>query len=139
MLLDSSRPRLIFPIMRYVVAIVSVAIALVVARLLDFYAVTAPVSLFLCAIMVSGWFGGMRAAFVSIALSLLAFVYYFVTPLHSLVMAASEVPRTMIFALSAIFVGWLSAAQRSTTESLRYARDQLRQTVDDLETANETL
>jgi C4-dicarboxylate-specific signal transduction histidine kinase len=81
----------------------------------------------------------MRGGLLSVALSLLAFVYYFVNPLHSLAMAANEVPRTVIFALSAIFVGWLSAAQRSTTESLRYARDELRRTVGELRTANETL
>ena len=125
--------------MQYGVAAVSVAVALVVARLLDIYMVTAPVSLFLCAIITSGWFGGMRAAFLSVVLSVLAFDYYFVNPLHTLVPAANEVPRTTIFVLSAIFVGWLSAAQRSATESLRGARDQLRKTVQELRTANETL
>lgn len=57
MLLDSARPPVIFPIVRYAVAVLSVAVALVIARLLDLYAVRAPVSLFLCAIMISGWFG----------------------------------------------------------------------------------
>jgi C4-dicarboxylate-specific signal transduction histidine kinase len=125
--------------MQYGVAALSVAVALVVARLLDVYMVTAPVSLFLCAIITSGWFGGMRGAILSVVLSVLAFDFYFVNPLHTLVPAANEVPRTTIFVLSAIFVGWLSAAQRSATESLRDARDQLRKTVQELRTANETL
>ncbi|MEA2766798.1 MAG: hypothetical protein QOK07_3202, partial [Gemmatimonadaceae bacterium] len=126
-------------IMHYGVATLAVAAALVVARLLDVYLVTAPVSLFLCAIITSGWFGGIRGAILSVVLSLVAFNYYFVNPLHTLAPAANEVPRITIFALSAIFVGWLSAAQRSATESLRDARDQLRKTVQDLRTANETL
>jgi C4-dicarboxylate-specific signal transduction histidine kinase len=125
--------------MHYGVATLAVAAALVVARLLDVYLVTAPVSLFLCAIITSGWFGGIRGAILSVVLSLVAFNYYFVNPLHTLAPAANEVPRITIFALSAIFVGWLSAAQRSATESLRDARDQLRKTVQDLRTANETL
>jgi C4-dicarboxylate-specific signal transduction histidine kinase len=125
--------------MQYGVAALSVAVALVVARFLDVYMVTAPVSLFLCAIIMSGWFGGVRGAVLSVVLSVLAFDYYFVNPLHTLVPAANEVPRTTIFVLSAIFVGWLSAAQRSSTESLRDARDQLRKTVQELRTANETL
>jgi C4-dicarboxylate-specific signal transduction histidine kinase len=129
----------IFSVVRYAVAVLSVAFALAIALLLDIHLVTAPVSLFLCAIMLSGWFGGVRGAVLSVALSLLAFVYYFVTPPHALTLAAGEVPRTTIFALSAIFVGWLSAAQRSTTQSLREARDQLHKTIDDLRTANETL
>jgi C4-dicarboxylate-specific signal transduction histidine kinase len=125
--------------MRYGVAVLSVAVALVVARLLEIYLVTAPVSLFLCAIITSGWFGGIRGALLSVALSLLAFDYFFLAPIHSLAVSANEVPRAGIFALSALFVGWLSAAQRTVTESLRDARDQLRKTVQELRTANETL
>ena len=125
--------------MRYGVAALSVAVALILARLLEIYLVTAPVSLFLCAIITSGWFGGVRGALLAVALSVLAFNYYFVTPIHSFAVSANEVPRAGIFALSAIFVGWLSAAQRSATESLRDARDQLSKTVQELRTANETL
>ena len=126
-------------IMRYGVAVLSVAVALVLARMLEIYLVTAPVSLFLCAIILSGWIGGIRGGMLSAALSFLAFDYYFVTPLHTLVPAVNEVPRTTIFALSALFVGWLSAAQRSATESLRHARDQLSETVQELRRTNETL
>jgi C4-dicarboxylate-specific signal transduction histidine kinase len=125
--------------MQYGVAALSVAVALVLARILDTYRITAPVSLFLCAIMTSGWFGGIRAALLSVALSLLAFDYYFVSTTHSLAMSVNEIPRIGIFALSAVFVGWLSAAQRSATESLRDARDQLRDTLQALSTAYETL
>jgi C4-dicarboxylate-specific signal transduction histidine kinase len=137
--LDSSLSLSIFPLVRYAVAVLAVAIALAIARLLDIYLVTAPVSLFLCAIMISGWFGGIRGGMLSVVLSILAFVYFFVSPLHSMVPAVTEVPRAAIFALSAVFVGWLSAAQKASTESLRDARDQLRKTVEDLRTANETL
>jgi C4-dicarboxylate-specific signal transduction histidine kinase len=125
--------------MRYAVVLLSVAIALLVARLLDIYMVTAPVSLFLCAIMVSGWFGGTRGAALSVVLSLFAFVWFFVAPLHTLAIGTSELPRIAIFALSAVFVGWLSAAQRSTGESLRRARDDLSKTVEQLRDANRTL
>ena len=110
---------------RDLVSIVSVAIALLLSRWLDLHAVSAPVSLFLCAIMISAWFGGTRSAITAVALSLVAFDYYFVTPLRSLKVAAEEVPRTVIFALSAVFVGALGTAQRRTTESLRRTRDDL--------------
>jgi C4-dicarboxylate-specific signal transduction histidine kinase len=88
---------------------------------LDLYLVTAPVSLFLCAVMFSAWFGGIRPGLFAVALSHLAFIYYFVAPTHSLLVAAPEVPRLIIFSLSALFVGALSAAQRRATESLRRA------------------
>jgi C4-dicarboxylate-specific signal transduction histidine kinase len=123
----------------YGAAVLSVIAALIISRLLDIYLVTAPVSLFLCAVMFSAWFGGVRAGLLALALSLLAFDYYFVTPPSSLAVEIKEVPRFIIFALSAFFVGALSAAQRSATESLRDARDDLSQTVQELRKTNEVL
>jgi signal transduction histidine kinase len=126
-------------ILSYGVAVLSVAAALIIARLLDIHLVTAPVSLFLCAIMFSAWFGGVRPGLFAVALSLLAFDYYFVTPIYSLAVEIKEVPRIIIFALSALFVWSLSAAQRSATESLRDARDDLKRTVQELRRINEAL
>jgi C4-dicarboxylate-specific signal transduction histidine kinase len=125
--------------MRYGVAILSVAAAAIIGRVLDTHLVSAPASLFICAVMFSAWFGGIRPGLFAVALSLLAFVYYFVTPIYSLAMDIKEVPRLVIFALSALFVGLLSAAQRSATESLRDARDDLSRTVQELRTTNEAL
>jgi C4-dicarboxylate-specific signal transduction histidine kinase len=126
-------------ILSYGVAVLSVTAALIIARWLDIHLVTAPVSLFLCAIMFSAWFGGIRPGLLAVALSHLAFIYYFVTPLYSLAVEIKEVPRLIIFALSALFVGSLSAAQRSATESLRSARDDLSRTVQELRRTNEAL
>jgi C4-dicarboxylate-specific signal transduction histidine kinase len=123
----------------YGVTVLLVTAALIFARLLDIHLVTAPVSLFLCAIMLSALFGGLRPGLLAVALSLLAFDYYFVTPLYSLAIEIKEVPRVIIFALSALFVGLLSAAQRSVTESLRDARDDLSRTVEELKRTNEAL
>src|SRR5207253_3287373 len=50
-----------------------------------------------------------------------------------------EMPRLIIFTVSAVFVGSLSAAQRSATESLRRARDDLRGTVQELQRSNQAL
>jgi C4-dicarboxylate-specific signal transduction histidine kinase len=123
----------------YGVAVLLVTAALIIARWLDIHLVTAPVSLFLCAIMLSALFGGLRPGLLAVTLSLLAFDYYFVTPPYSLAMEIKEVPRFVIFALSALFVGLLSAAQRSVTESLRDARDDLSRTVQELKRTNEAL
>jgi PAS domain S-box-containing protein len=121
------------------VAVLSVIAALIISRWLDIHLVSAPVSLFLCAIMFSAWFGGARPGLLAMALSLLAFDYYFGNPLYSLAVEIKEVPRFIIFALSALFVGALSAAQRRATESLRDARDDLSRTVQELRRTNEAL
>src|SRR5437899_13052441 len=85
----------------YAVAVGSVATALISSWLLQVYAVTAPVSLFLCAIMFSAWFGGPRPGLLAATLSVLAFEYYFVAPIYSLAVDLEEIPRFSIFALSA--------------------------------------
>src|SRR5437588_3961078 len=110
--------------LRYGVAVLSIVATLVVLWWMDAVFHAAPhVSMFLCAIMFSAWFGGVRPGLLAIALALLAFKYYFLPPTHSWHVEAAQLPRLIVFALSALFVGSLSAAQRSATESLRRARD----------------
>jgi C4-dicarboxylate-specific signal transduction histidine kinase len=118
---------------------VAVAVALIIGRLLDTHLVSAPVALFLCAVMLSAWYGGVHPGLLAVGLSLLAFVYYFVPPIYSLYLPMDELPRVIIFLLSALFVGSLSSAQRSATQSLRIARDDLSRTVRELRRANEAL
>jgi PAS domain S-box-containing protein len=123
----------------YGIAVFSVAAALTVSRLPAIHLQDAPVSLFLCAVILSAWFGGIGPGLVATGLSVLAFNYYFLPPIHSLGPKPDEIPRLVIFIVSALFVGSLSAAQRSATESLRRARDDLRATVQELQSTNETL
>jgi DNA-binding NtrC family response regulator/PAS domain-containing protein len=120
-------------------AVVSVAAALLLSRLPAFHLESAPVSLFLCAVMFSAWFAGFGPGLLATALSALAFYYCFLPPAYSLAAKAGQAPRFFIFAVSALFVGVLSAAQRRATESLRGARDELNETVQKLKTTNEAL
>src|SRR6266851_5344533 len=89
--------------------------------------------------MFTAWFGGVGPGLLATALSALAFNYYFLPPMHSLSPKTAEIPRIVIFTVSALIVGLLSAAQRSATESLRRARDDLRGTVQELQRSNEAL
>ena len=123
----------------YGIAVLSVAAALIVSRWPPFHLQEAPVSLFLCAVILSAWFGGVGPGLLATALSVLAFYYYFLPPIHSLGAKPGEIPRLVIFMVSALFVGSLSVAQRSATESLRRARDDLRGTVQELQRSNEAL
>src|SRR6266403_3808821 len=123
----------------YGIAVLSVAAALTVSRLPAIHLQDAPVSLFLCAVILSAWFGGVGPGLVATLLSALAFNYYFLPPIHSLGPKPDEIPRLVIFVVSAIFVGSLSVAQRRATESLRRARDDLKETVQELQSTNEAL
>jgi C4-dicarboxylate-specific signal transduction histidine kinase len=123
----------------YGIAVLSVAAALIISRWPALHLRDAPVSLFLCAVILSAWFGGVGPGLLSTALSTLAFYYYFLPPTYSLDAKPEEIPRLLIFMVSALFVGSLSVAQRRATESLRLARDDLQGTVQELQSTNEAL
>jgi PAS domain S-box-containing protein len=126
-------------ILRYGVAAVSVAGALTIELWLQEQLAGAPVSLFLCAVMLSAWFGGFGPGLFAAALAVLAFEYYFLSPIHLFAIDPREVPRVVIFALSVLLVGLLSAAQRRVTQSLRNARDELDGAIQKLQRTNEAL
>jgi C4-dicarboxylate-specific signal transduction histidine kinase len=126
-------------ILSYLIAVLSVAAALIISRLPAVHLQDAPVSLFLCAVILSAWFGGVGPGFLATALSALAFNYYFLPPIYSFGPKPEEIPRLVVFTVSALFVGTLSAAERSATESLRRARDVLKGTVQELQKSNEAL
>jgi C4-dicarboxylate-specific signal transduction histidine kinase len=105
----------------------------------DYWRSTPFVSLFFCAIMFSAWFGGFGPGLTAVALSVLAFAYFFLLPTHTLAVNLNELPRLILFAASALVVGALAAAQRSATESLRRARDDLALKVEELKRTNEAL
>lgn len=121
-------------------AALSVVAALVAGLLLDRLLETAPfVSLFLCAIMFASWYGGVGPGLFATALSISAFDYYFLPPIHSVAVALRDIPRLALFALTALFVIAMNAAQRTAAQSLRRTRDDLQTAVQQLERVNASL
>jgi len=129
-----------FGVLKSAVTLVSVAAAVIVAKVLQHYWKSeAFASLFFCAIMFSAWFGGYRQGLLAITLSALAFDYCFLTPIHSIAVNLTELPRLTVFLLCALLIGFLAASQRNNTASLRRARDDLAAKVEDLKKINESL
>jgi PAS domain S-box-containing protein len=126
-------------ILNYLVTVLSVTVALIIALWLDISMETAPVSLFLCAVMFCAWYGGVKPGLLAVGLSILAFKFYFVSPLHSLNIETNSLPRYLIFVLAMFFIAILSAAQRNITESLGRARNVLEGTVQKLKDTNTVL
>src|SRR4029077_21153685 len=126
-------------ILSYGVAVLSVTAALLMAWWIEsVWQSVPPVSLFLCAVMFSAWFGGTGPGLLAIVFSVLAFNYYFLPPIYSLSLT-KELPRLVFFALSGVFVVSLTATQRRAAESLRDARDDLHRSVQELKRINEAL
>lgn len=112
-------------IQRYVLAILSVALALAIALLMERFQVReVGIPLFLFAIAVSAWYGG-RAAILALLLSCVSFDYFFTEPLHTLTITGSDFPYIIFFTSFAALVNWFSAVRRRVEAELRQARDEL--------------
>ena len=117
----------------YVIAALWVTAAVIANVLLETYLQASPtLFLFLCAIILAAWIGGVGPGLAATALSVLAFDYFFLPPLQDL-------PRIALFAMAGLFVVGLIAAQRNTAESLRRSRADLQDKVRDLEKLNAAL
>ena len=128
------------PGLGYAVAALGVTAAVIANLLLETYLQTSPtLFLFLCAIIFAAWFGGVGPGLAATALSVLAFDYFFLPPIHSLNLMLSDLPRIALFAMAALFVVGLIATQRNTAESLRRSRADLEDKVRDLEKLNAAL
>src|SRR5215469_235727 len=123
----------------YGAAVLAVAVATLFSHWPLLHLESAPVSVLLCAVMFSAWLGGVAPGLLAVFLSAFVFYYSFLPPVYSLAPKPEEVPRFVIFLVSAFFVGALSAAQRGVTESLRRAHDKLNETVRELKRTNEAL
>ena len=123
----------------YGAAVLSVLVTLLISHWPFLHLESAPVSLLLCAVIFSAWLGGTGPSILATVLSALAFYYSFLPPVDSFAAKPDQIPRFLIFIVSAVFVGSLSIAQRRTTESLRRTRDHLNETVQELKKSNEAL
>src|SRR5207302_6841656 len=86
----------------YWIAVLSVGAALIISRWPALHLRDAPVSLFLCAIILSAGFGGVGPGLLAASLSSFAFYYYFLPPIYSLHAKPGEIPRLAVFVASAM-------------------------------------
>jgi PAS domain S-box-containing protein len=119
------------PVRRGVVHYAAATLAVVVATGFSLVAqhslhIDPYVSLFLCAILFAAWFGGAGPGVAAVTLSIFSFDYFFIGPIYTLVMGAQDALRLLFFAIAALFVVWISALQKRTSDSLRRARDDLK-------------
>lgn len=112
-------------IRRYGLVFIFVAAALVSSLLLQRFFPYPFLFLFFAAVMASAWFGGMAPGFFAVLISTIAVDYFFVPPLYSLAISASDVAYFGAFVVCAAVASWVSSAKKKTEEELRDARDQL--------------
>jgi len=113
-------------ILRYGLAVVSVAIALglgLLAQLQTVHNLEFP--LFLMAITVTVWYAGAGPGVLAVVLSGVSFNYFFTQPLYTLYIEPSDRPYFIVFMLFAFMIGWFSSRRRRIEQELRQARDEL--------------
>jgi C4-dicarboxylate-specific signal transduction histidine kinase len=125
------------PILCYGLAVLAVTGATIIQHFFDRHFAVTPS--FLCAVLFSGWFGGLGPGLFGTALSILALKYYFVPPTRTFAIDTEYIPSLALFSLAALFTTWLSARERDATKSLIRARDQLDFKVCELENSNKSL
>jgi C4-dicarboxylate-specific signal transduction histidine kinase len=108
---------------RFVLAVVSVAAALLITISLKEYTDITP--LFYAAIVVSAWFGGRGPGLLAVVLSELAIDYYLVAPYYSLGLGLKPISFLVVFGILALLTSWMSTKRKEAEAALRQARDEL--------------
>jgi K+-sensing histidine kinase KdpD len=110
---------------RYGIAFLFVALALVLTLPLQHLFVHPFLFLFFAAVMASGWYGSTGPGLLAVLLSTVVIDYFFVQPLYSFAVNATEVAYLVAFVACEMVASWVSSAMRETEQELREARDQL--------------
>ncbi len=121
----SSRMRVPATSLRHAIALACVAAALSSSLLLQRLFPYPFLFLFFAAVMASAWFGGTAPGLFAVFLSTVAVDYFFVPPLHSLAINATDSAYFAAFILCALAASWVSSSKRNSEEALLEARDQL--------------
>lgn len=138
---DTVAQRASSAVLRYGLAVSSVAAALIVALLLRPDALVTPI--FFLAIILTAWIGGFGPGLVAALLATLAIAYFFLSQTYSLRFDVGEIPHLLVFFVSALLVSSWSATRRRAQNLLQQARDELEIKVQertaDLRQSNEQL
>ncbi len=106
------------PILRYGVAVLSTALALIPTVMLVDVSESRLV-LFGVAVMVSAWYGGWKPGLVATSFALTLSAYFSLAGEHTAAQSRTAIIRLSLFFFVAMLICWLNAALRSVQENLR--------------------
>src|ERR1700686_3677165 len=113
--------RVITTVLRHGIALVCVTAALFSSLLLQRLFPYPFLFLFFAAVMASAWFGGTGPGIFAVLLSTLATDYFFVPPVGSLAINATDATFLASFVVCALVASCISAAKKEDEEALRDA------------------
>src|SRR5215472_17006542 len=106
------------PILRYGVAVLSTALALIPTGLLPDVG-ESRLALFGAAVMVSAWYGGWKPGLVATSFALTVSAYFTLEGEQTTEQLHNSLFRLSLFFFLAVLICWLNAALRATQENLR--------------------
>jgi len=113
------------PVLRYAVAIVTVALALALTSLLGPSLDPEVSSLFLAAVMVSAWYGGLGPGLLATALAVVFIETFLLYPVGQYDLDVHSFLRLTVFMVVALLISSLTAARKRAEDALRKAHDEL--------------
>jgi PAS domain S-box-containing protein len=116
------------PILRYGVAVLSTALALIPTILLADVS-ESRLALFGVAVMVSAWYGGWKPGLVATAFALTVIAYFSLAGNHTPAQQQTAILRLSLFFFLSMLICWLNAALRSAQEELRRSEANFRSLV----------
>jgi PAS domain S-box-containing protein len=116
------------PILRYGVAVLSTALALIPTVLLADVS-ESRLALFGVAVMVSAWYGGWKPGVVATSFALTVSAYFSLVGQHSPDQLRTAILRLSLFFFVAMLICWLNAALRAAQENLRRSEANFRSLV----------
>ena len=116
------------PILRYGVAVLSTALALIPTVLLANVS-ESRLALFGVAVMVSAWYGGWKPGLVATAFALTVSAYFSLVGEHRPEQLRTVILRLSLFFFIAMAICWLNAALRAVQEDLRRSEANFRSLV----------
>src|SRR5215469_16913886 len=116
------------PILRYGVAVLSTALALIPTILLADVS-ESRLALFGVAVMVSAWYGGWKPGLVATAFALTVIAYFSLAGEHTPEQMRTAILRLSLFFFLSMLICWLNAALRAVQENLRLSEANFRSLV----------
>src|SRR4030095_3531451 len=123
---EISSRRMTSVMLRYGLAVVSVAVAIALGLLAQVYTIHNPeFPLFLTAIAVTVWYAGAGPGVLAVVFSGLGFDYFLAQPRYTLYIEPPNRPLFVVFILFALMIAWFSSRRRRIEQELRQALDEL--------------
>ncbi len=118
------------PILRYGVAILTVAAAFLLTGLFRVVLEPTVFLLFLAAVMVTAWYGGLKPGLVATFLSTWIIAFFLLQPRLQFTLSWNDALRLTVFVAVATLISALSESRKRANESLREANQSLQALVE---------